>query len=133
MIFYGDALGQSHLGEMDMDRPEAERLFQWKGCKARVAYLNGSRELAATPAELFQFVNLEAERQRGDLFRASISEISFTAEDIDRKCQCLKEMMWSSCPDRRPLAPLNMNLEKVRLSVSGIRTGLCWSGYNLFE
>lgn len=47
VAFYRDVLGLAYLGEMEMEGPETEQLFQRKGCKARVAYLNGSRELAA--------------------------------------------------------------------------------------
>ena len=50
VAFYRDVLGLAYLGEMEMEGLETERLFQRKDCKARVAYLNGSRELAA-PAD----------------------------------------------------------------------------------
>lgn len=92
VAFYRDALGLDYLGEMEMKGPETERLFQKKGCKARVAYLNGSQELAAPPVELIQFVGQEPERQAGDLFRTSISELCFATEDIDREYRRLKEL-----------------------------------------
>mgnify|MGYP001385247208 FL=1 len=91
VAFYRDVLGLAYLGEMEMEGLETERLFQRKDCKARVAYLNGSRELAA-PVELIQFVGQEPERQTGDLFRTSISELCFFVEDIDREYRRLKEM-----------------------------------------
>ena len=92
VAFYRDVLGLAYLGEMEMEGLETEQLFQRKGCKARVAYLNGSRELAAPPVELIQFVGQEPERQSGDLFRTSISELCFAVEDIDREYRRLKEM-----------------------------------------
>ena len=52
----------------------------------------GSRELAAPPVEMIQFVGQEPERQTGDLFRTSISELCFFVEDIDREYRRLKEM-----------------------------------------
>ena len=92
VAFYRDVLGLAYLGEMEMEGLETERLFQRKDCKARVAYLNGSRELAAPPVEMIQFVEQEPERQTGDLFRTSISELCFFVEDIDREYRRLKEM-----------------------------------------
>lgn len=92
VAFYRDILGLTYLGEMEMEGPETERLFQQKDCKARVAYLNGSPELAAPPVELIQFVGQEPERQAGNLFRTSISELCFAVEDIDREYLRLKDL-----------------------------------------
>lgn len=92
VAFYRDVLGLAYLGEMEMEGPETERLFQQKDCKARVAYLNGSPELAAPPVELIQFVGQEPERQAGNLFRTSISELCFAVEDIDREYLRLKDL-----------------------------------------
>lgn len=90
VAFYRDVLGLTYVGEMEMSGPETERLFQRKDCRARVAYLNGSRELAAPPVELIQFVGQTVEKQAGDLFRTSISELCFATENIDREYQRLK-------------------------------------------
>lgn len=92
VAFYRDVLGLAYLGEMKMEGPETERLFQRKGCTARVAYLNGSQELAAPPVELIQFEDQEPRQQAGDLFRTSISELCFTTDDIDKEYQRLKEL-----------------------------------------
>ena len=92
VAFYRDVLGLAYLGVKVMEGLETERLFHRKDCKARVAYLNGSRELAAPPVEMIQFVGQEPERQPGDLFRTSISEVCFFVEDIDREYPRLKEM-----------------------------------------
>lgn len=89
--FYRDVLGLEYLGEMEMDGMETEALFQKPGCRARVAYLNGSQALAAPPVELIQFVSQTVERQTGDLFRTSISELCFAVEDIDQTYQRLLE------------------------------------------
>lgn len=92
VAFYRDILGLTYLGEMEMEGLETERLFQQKDCKVRVAYLNGSPELAAPPVELIQFVGQEPERQAGNLFRTSISELCFAVEDIDREYLRLKDL-----------------------------------------
>lgn len=92
VTFYRDVLGLSYLGEMEMEGPETEQLFQRKGCRARVAYLNGSREVGAPPVELIQFVGQEPECQAGDLFRTSISELCFAVADMDREYRRLKEL-----------------------------------------
>ena len=80
VAFYRDVLGLAYLGEMEMEGLETERLFQRKDCKA------------APPVEMIQFVGQEPERQTGDLFRTSISELCFFVEDIDREYRRLKEM-----------------------------------------
>lgn len=90
VAFYRDLLGLTYLGEMEMNGPETEQLFQRKGCKARVAYLNGSTELAAPPVELIQFIGQDVKNQTGDLFRTSISELCFATDDIDRDYTRLK-------------------------------------------
>ena len=41
-----------------MTGEETDKLFQRKNCKARVAYLNGSKSVEAPPIELIQFVEL---------------------------------------------------------------------------
>lgn len=92
VAFYRDVLGLAYLGEMEMEGPETERLFQRKGYRVRVAYLNGSREVDAPPVELIQFVGQEPERQAGDLFRTSISELCFAVEDIDWEYLRLKDL-----------------------------------------
>lgn len=89
--FYRDILGLSYLGNMDMDGPETEALFQRKGCKAKIAYLSGNRELTAPPIELIQFVGQEPERQTASLFRTSISELCFATDNIDRDYRRLQE------------------------------------------
>ncbi len=90
VAFYRDVLGLAYQGEMEMSGPETERLFHRAGCRARVAYLNGSETLAAPPVELIQFVGQEVETRQGDLFCTSISEVCFAVEDIDAEYRRLK-------------------------------------------
>ena len=82
--FYRDVLGLRYQGQLLMEGPETERMFQRPGCRARVAYLNGSEELAAPPVELIQFVDTETEVRKPELFRTSISELCFCTADADR-------------------------------------------------
>ena len=84
IAFYRDVLGLTFQGEIFMEGPETDALFRRSGCKARVAYLNGSSELLAPPVELIQFVDEESRKDPADLFKTSISEICFRTDDIDR-------------------------------------------------
>ncbi len=82
VAFYRDVLGFEYKSELFMEGEETDILFQKKGCKARVAYLNPGRYEGAQ-VELIQFVSHEVEKQQTDLFRTSISEICFSTDDID--------------------------------------------------
>ncbi len=44
IAFYRDVLGLTFRGEILMEGPETEAMFQRKNCRARVAYLNGSKK-----------------------------------------------------------------------------------------
>lgn len=90
VAFYRDVLGLHYTGELMMEGPETDALFRCPGCKVRVAYLNGSEELAAPPVELIQFVEPQSKKDLADLAKTSISEICFRCEDIDRLYQHLK-------------------------------------------
>lgn len=80
--FYHQILGLDFKGEMVMEGPETDLLFGREGVKARVAYLNGSDHIMCPPLELIQFTSHQAEKEKGDLFRTSISEICFATDDI---------------------------------------------------
>ena len=84
IAFYRDVLGLKFEGELLMEGRETELLFARPGCRARVAYLNGSGELAAPPIELIQFLDRPADKFPAALERTSISEICFRTPDIDR-------------------------------------------------
>lgn len=89
--FYRDILGLKFIGEIIMDGKETEALFQRKGCRARVAYLNGSDELHMPPVELIQFLDMEIQNKESDLFHTSISELCFYTNDIDKIYNHLQE------------------------------------------
>ncbi len=91
IAFYRDVLGLAFQGELTMEGPETDRLFAKAGCKARVAYLNGSNELQVPPVELIQFESEQAERVQADLFKTSISEICFLTDDLEREYARLAE------------------------------------------
>lgn len=82
--FYRDILGLDFMGEILMEGKETDALFQRNGCKARVAYLNGSDELHMPPVELIQFLDSEIQNTKSDLFRTSISELCFYTNDIEK-------------------------------------------------
>ena len=81
--FYRDILGLEFKGEILMEGRETEEMFQKKGCRARVAYLNGSDNYGMPPVELIQFLNTEIKKQPADLFASSVSELCFYTDDID--------------------------------------------------
>ena len=80
--FYRDVVGLDYKGELFMEGEACERLFARKGCKARVAYLNGSDIIGAPPIELIQFIDNESKEEKADIFKPSISEICFMSTDI---------------------------------------------------
>ncbi|WP_303249334.1 VOC family protein [uncultured Slackia sp.] len=89
--FYRDVLGLRFQGEILMQGPETDAMFQRKNCRARVAYLNGSERQDMPPVELIQFLDDETDRQAGDLFTTSISELCFHTEDAEETYRHLQE------------------------------------------
>ena len=83
VAFYRDILGLAFQGEIFMEGKETDKMFRRANCKARVAYLNGSKAIEAPPVELIQFVNNEVKKVPSDLFTTSISEVCFYTDDID--------------------------------------------------
>ena len=83
IAFYRDILGLEFQGELFMEGEETDKMFRKKNCKARVAYLNGSKAIEAPPVELIQFVDSEIHKAQSDLFTTSISEVCFYTDDID--------------------------------------------------
>lgn len=83
VIFYRDILGLEFQGEILMVSEETDKMFHKKNCKARVAYLNGSKNMEAPPVELIQFVDYAVNNVQSDLFTTSISELCFYTDDID--------------------------------------------------
>ncbi len=91
IAFYRDILGLQFQGEIFMDGPETEAMFQRKNCQARVAYLNGSKEIGMPPVELIQFTDAKSREIPSDLFTTSVSELCFYTEDIDAVYKVLQE------------------------------------------
>ena len=91
IAFYRDTLGLSFRGELLMQGEATDRLFARKGCKVKVAYLNGSDEILAPPIELLEFIDKPAEKAPSSLFLTSISEICFRVKDIEALYAHLQE------------------------------------------
>lgn len=87
--FYRDVLGLKYMGEMRMDGPETEKLFNREGCAARVAYLRPYGGENVPPVELIQFIGFNAEEDTPSLFKTSISELCFMSSDIDKDYSAL--------------------------------------------
>lgn len=99
ITFYRDILGLEFQGEILMLGEETDKIFRKKNCKARIAYLNGSKSIDAPPVELIQFVDDVINKTQPDLFTTSISELCFYTDDIDtvyknlieKNVECLSE------------------------------------------
>ena len=91
IAFYRDILGLEFQGEIFMKGEETDKMFRRANCKARVAYLNGSKAIEAPPVELIQFVDGEIHKEQSDLFTTSISEVCFYTDDIDSVYRTLIE------------------------------------------
>ena len=91
IAFYRDILGLESQGELFMEGEETDKMFRKKNCKARVAYLNGSKAIESPPVELIQFVDSEIHKAQSDLFTTSISEVCFYTDDIDSVYKTLIE------------------------------------------
>ena len=89
--FYEKILGLHFAGEILMDGKETEAIFQKPGCRARVAYLNGSDQPGMPPIELIQFVTEAAQMTPASLFRTSVSEVCFYTDDAERTYRYLLE------------------------------------------
>ncbi len=74
-----------------MEGEETDKMFRRANCKARVAYLNGSKAIEAPPVELIQFVDNKVNQMQSDLFTTSISEVCFYTDDIDSAYKILIE------------------------------------------
>ena len=91
IAFYRDILGLEFQGEIFMEGEETDKMFRKENCKARVAYLNGSKALEAPPVELIQFVDSKIHKEESDLFTTSISEVCFYTDDINSVYKTLIE------------------------------------------
>ena len=91
IAFYKDVLGLEFQGEIFMEGEETDKMFRKENCKARVAYLNGSKAVEAPPIELIQFIDEDVNKVKSDLFTTSISEVCFYTDDIDSVYKVLIE------------------------------------------
>ena len=82
--FYRDVLGLEFIGEILMEGKETNLLFGKKNVKARVAYLNGGKDIMCPPVELIQFLNEDCIKDPARLDKTSISEICFRVDDNDK-------------------------------------------------
>lgn len=86
--FYRDILGLKFEGQLLMEGPETDLLFAQKDCHVRIAYLNGSTHLFASPIELLQFSSTDG-HTHPSLFKTSISEVCFATDDIEKEYERL--------------------------------------------
>ena len=121
IAFYRDVLGLKFQGEIFMEGEETDKMFRKEKCKARVAYLNGSKVLEAPPIELIQFVDSKIHKEQSDLFTTSISEVCFYTDDIDSVYKPLPKIMWSACLNRSISTLGQMDLGKAELFTSEIQ------------
>ena len=91
IAFYKDVLGLEFQREIFMEGEETDKMFRKENCKARVAYLNGSKAVEAPPIELIQFIDEDVNKVKSDLFTTSISEVCFYTDDIDSVYKVLIE------------------------------------------
>lgn len=85
VAFYRDILGLEFQGELMMAGEETDKLFHRRNCKARIAYLNGSKNVESPPVELIQFVDNVVNKIQSDLFTTSISELCFYTDEKSSK------------------------------------------------
>lgn len=82
IMFYENVLGLKFIGELLMEGPETEALFQREGCRVRVAYLTSTQTIETPPLELIEFLDEPEIDHRSELHVPSISEICFLVKDI---------------------------------------------------
>lgn len=80
--FYRDILGLHYKGQMEMEGPSSDELFQKKNIQAKVAYLSYSKDPAPADIELIEFTSDTLTERKSSLFESSISELCFDVEDI---------------------------------------------------
>lgn len=90
--FYRDILNLDLQGQMVMEGEETDKLFNMKGIKVNVAYLNGSKNMLCPPVELIEFTNADVEKTSLKLNGISIAELCFKVDNIDEEYKRLKEL-----------------------------------------
>ena len=93
IAFYRDILGLEFQGELFMEGEETDKMFRKKNCKARVAYLNGSKAIEAPPVELIQFVDSEIHKAQSDLLQPLSQKCASTRMILIRSTKPLSKIM----------------------------------------
>lgn len=124
IAFYRDILRLEFQGEIFMEGEETDKMFRKENCKARVAYLNGSKALEAPPVELIQFVDSKIHKEQSDLFTTSISEVCFYTDDIDSVYKTLNSLR-RSLSNRRTAAIICKHITDFVLRYSPCIVGNC--------
>ena len=88
IAFYRDILGLEFQGEIFMEGEETDKMFRRANCKARVAYLNGSKAIEAPPVELIQFVDSKIHKEQSDLFTTSINFFEYHLSSLPNSDYC---------------------------------------------
>ena len=89
IAFYRDVLGLEFVGRLKMEGPETDKLFNYEGAVAKVAYLKRGK-LDAPPIELIELNRENTKKRDADLFSTSISEICFVSDDLMKDYEDLK-------------------------------------------
>ena len=62
--FYRNLLGLNYEGMVIMEGAQTDILFNKKGCKVKLAYLNGGNTLSSPPVKLIQFISEDCEKSQ---------------------------------------------------------------------
>ena len=88
--FYQNILNFKYIGSMKMSGLSTEKLFDRKGCEARVAYLQSDE--SSPLVELIEFTDQPSIKEKSSLFKTSISELCFYVDDINKEYDRLKSL-----------------------------------------
>lgn len=121
IAFYRDILGLEFQGEIFMEGEETDKMFRRANCKARVAYLNGSKAIEAPPVELIQFVDSKSIKSNQTCLRHLSQKYAFTRMTLILSTKPLSKIMWSVCLNRSILISGQMDLGKAERFISETR------------
>ncbi len=121
IAFYRDILGLEFQGEIFMEGEETDKMFRKENCKARVAYLNGSKVLEAPPVELIQFVDSEIIKNDQTCLRHLSQNYAFTRMTLILSTKPLSKIMWSASLNRSISISEQMDLGKAERFISETR------------
>ena len=124
IAFYRNILGLEFQGEIFMEGEETDKMFRKENCKARVAYLNGSKALEAPPVELIQFVDSKPIKNNQTCLRHLSQKYAFTRMTLILSIISLSKIMWSACLNHSISTLEQMDLGRAELFISEIRMAL---------